>query len=79
MSASTIPTAAQLAEKRRALGISQRVLAELIRSGRVTIARYETGADRIPERRALQIAATLETLEMGYRAARAVAGEAGQQ
>ena len=71
-------TATQLAERRAALGITQAHIAELIRIGRVNICRWETGAQAIPPRRAKQLDAVLSTLEVGYRAARAVAGETGR-
>lgn len=70
-------TAAQLAERRRALGLTQAMIAEMIRGKRVTLSYWETHG-KIPERRAKQLDAVLSTLEVGYRAARAVAGEAGR-
>lgn len=78
MSTPSIPT--QIAEKRRALGISQTLLAELISVGRVNVTRWEGGTRRIPPQRELQIAATLDALALGFQFAREVAaGKAGAQ
>ncbi len=73
------PTPAQIAQRRRALGITQAQLAQLVRANRVTISRYEIGDYHLPERRAEQIGATLGVLEAAYAVAREVAGRAGAQ
>lgn len=71
-------TPAQLAARRRALGLSQTQLAELIRSGRVTISRWERGVEPYPEQRKAQADAALSVLEASFRVAREVAGSVGQ-
>lgn len=75
----SIPSPAQLAERRKALGISQARLAELIRSNRVLISYYEVGRYRIPEQRAAQMDAALSILEASFKVAREVAGQAGDR
>lgn len=70
-------TPAQLAERRKALGLTQAMLAGLVRTHRVTITLYETGHYHIPERRVKQLASALDGVALGQQIARQ-AGEAGR-
>ncbi len=64
--------------RRRALGISQAKLAQLISMNRVTVGYWECGHHDIPPQRAKAVDAALNVLEASYKVAAEAARQAGQ-
>ena len=77
MAVSTTPTPADLAVRRKAMGISRRQLAALLGINDETILRWEHGHTAMPPYRQAQAEAALEALEVGFRYAALAAAVRG--